>query len=469
MEVNTKPLENIPQNQAGQEAVQKTVAEITDNGAVDQLLAQVTQSLDLAEKSRDTTTTYASGGGLPDLEPANEDETIHGSSLVLKRRSILRRFLLPAAGDSVLDIICKCAMITGIITIITALTLVALNPPETEVIRKDVVVVEVKKPVHLSGHMRLSRTNTLDPAETDDNGDVLPEETANNQTGNQADKPSDTAGATPPEDTTPPKILDQYAEYHAQNSDMVGWVKIDGTKVDYPVVQYTDNDYYLNHNFDKQKSAYGAIFMDYTVPLTSKKQANNMVLYGHNIMGGTYFAKVSDYLPMKVGGIYYYIQHPTVEFDTIYTEGVYKIFAGIFINTEEKHGDVYPYNTKRMFSNKNEFYDFMVNVLDRSVFYTDVDVEYGDQILTLSTCYYPFGESVDTRFAIFARKVREGEDAAVDTSVAYENASPLYFDYYYRMMGGSWAGRNWDLSKVPGVEEYLREHEPNVILAQAEE
>jgi sortase B len=463
MDVNTIPPERA-ENQTPAEAATET----TENTEFDDLdeLEALGESDELGELGAADAGTYeqivAASGILPDLEPSGEEDMRggeYGSSLVLKRRSIIRRFLLPAAGDSPLDIICKCAMIAGIVTIAVALLFVAFDSPQPEIIRKDVVVVTVEEPVHLTGHLRMSHRNTLDSVRTDSAGEIS-EET----NGGQAPQNSDNGAA--PEETEKPEILDQYADYYAQNSDMVGWVKIDGTAIDYPVVQYVDNDYYLDHNFDKQKSSYGAIFMDYTVPLTSRKQANNMVLYGHNIMGGTYFAKVSDYLPMKVGGIYYYIQHPTVEFDTIYAEGVYKIFAGIFINTEEKHGDVYPYNTKRMFSNKAEFYDFMVNIMDRSVFYTDVDVEYGDQILTLSTCYYPFGESVDTRFAIFARKVREGEDTAVDTSVAYENPSPLYFDYYYRMMGGSWNGRNWDLSKVPGAEEYLREHEPNAVLVQ---
>ena len=109
--------------------------------------------------------------------------------------------------------------------------------------------------------------------------------------------------------------------------------------------------------------------------------------------------------------------------------------------------------------------------MDRSLFFTDVDLEYGDELLTLSTCYYPLTkDAADTRFVVFARRVREGESAEVDTSKAVENSNPLYFDTYYKMNGGSWNGRNWDADpdstdtskthlKIKGFEEYYKSHE----------
>ena len=87
--------------------------------------------------------------------------------------------------------------------------------------------------------------------------------------------------------------------------------------------------------------------------------------------------------------------------------------------------------------------------MDRSVLWTDVDLTYGDSILTLSTCYYPFGkENADTRCAVFARKVRPGESPEVDVSKAVVNNSPLKFTYQYQQEGGSWTGRTWDTSKL---------------------
>lgn len=100
--------------------------------------------------------------------------------------------------------------------------------------------------------------------------------------------------------------------------------------------------------------------------------------------------------------------------------------------------------------------DFVGNIMDRSTFYTDVDLEYGDQIITLSTCYYyPMGKDVDCRFALFARKVREGESLEVDASKITVNQSPLFFDTYYkRGLAYPWEGRNWDISLVKDFDKY---------------
>ena len=251
-----------------------------------------------------------------------------------------------------------------------------------------------------------------------------------------------------------PGILDKYVDLYAENNDLVGWIKIDDLPIDYPVVQTTDNEYYLHRNFYGEEMFSGTIFMDYHDPLTAESTPDNIILYGHNMANGSYFAKLTSYLPMRYGSLDFYLTHPTITFDTIYGEGTYKVFAGMYINVDDEDGYAYNYHHKWKFRNELEFMDFMGNIMDRSAFYTTVDVEYGDQILTLSTCYYPLGDSVDSRFVLFARKVREGESAEVDVSGAYINESPLYFDTYYNWTGTSWAGRNWDLSLVKDFDKY---------------
>lgn len=251
-----------------------------------------------------------------------------------------------------------------------------------------------------------------------------------------------------------PGILDKYVDLYAENNDLVGWIKIDDTPIDYPVMQVDDNEYYLHRNFYKEDAFAGSIFVDFHDKLTAEHMPNNTILFGHNMNNGSYFGKLTNYLPMRYGSIDFYLTHPTITFDTIYGEGTYKVFAGIFTNVNEKDGYVYNYHHKWKFRNELEFMDFMGNVMDRSTFYTTVDVEYGDQILTLSTCYWPMGEQIDCRFVLFARKVREGESPEVDVSGAYQNESPLYFDTYYKWYGGSWAGRNWDLSLVKDFDKY---------------
>ena len=260
-----------------------------------------------------------------------------------------------------------------------------------------------------------------------------------------------------------PQILDKFVDLYAENSDVVGWLTVGGGShlISYPVMMNEkDTEYYLYRNFKKEDSKSGSIFCDnHVLPFTD---ANNLVIYGHNMKSGEYFGQLSYYYPYSIHGkesfLEYYKQYPTVQFDTLWEEGTYKIFAGMFINVDAKDGYPYPYYQKRMFTNELEFMDFMGNIMDRSTFYTGVDVEYGDQIITLSTCYYyPFDNTVDSRFAMFARKVREGEDPSVDVSKVVINPDPLFFDTYYKRLGGSWGGRTWDKEYpwlVKGFEEY---------------
>jgi sortase B len=255
-------------------------------------------------------------------------------------------------------------------------------------------------------------------------------------------------------------ILQQWQELHSINNHFVGWLQLGDTIVNYPVVQYLEdyfdgNEFYLYNDFYGRPHYDGTLFVDWHTPITDCRRPDNTVIYGHHINAGTMFAHLVKYYAPR-HGMNAYLENPSIEFATIYDDerGTYKIFAAMFVNTIEEHGAVFNYFQRRFFNNKSEFYDFIVSALDRSVFYTDVDIEFGDEILTLSTCYYPLGGDTD-RFVVIARRVREGEDPTVDTAQAWANPSPLYFDYFYLVRGGQWQGRNWDTSKVKGLDDYL--------------
>ena len=238
---------------------------------------------------------------------------------------------------------------------------------------------------------------------------------------------------------------------------MIGWITIGDTPIDYPVLQGDDNDFYLEHNFDKEYSKMGAIFADEHVKFTENQIPNNAVIYGHNIWNGTYFAKLAKYSPGYYGGGLFVKRQPTFKFDTIWEEGTYKVFAAVIWNTEDKFGVVYPYFTKRMFKNKSDFYDFVENVMDRSEFFTGVDLEYGDQFVTLSTCYYPFGKQVDSRFAVFARKVRQGESAEVDNGKVVENYAKRNDFSFSGSTDWNDRQRSWNPDLVKGYAEWKTE------------
>jgi len=299
----------------------------------------------------------------------------------------------------------------------------------------------------------------------------------NNQLQSMKEETTTSSEATTTEATEPPvttdgynrEVLPQWQKYRDLNEDTIGWIKIGDTYVNYPVLQsleYDDagnlvgnNAFYLDHNFDKVKSNRGAIFADWHVPIDSSAHPGNTIVYGHNMADdkgdGKYFAYVSHYYAQAFG-MNAYKNNPTITFETVYDDQrtTYKIFAGMFVNTLEQHGEVFNYHRVFNFADKGEFYAYVGEIMDRSSFYTDVDLEYGDELLTLSTCYYPFGSEVDSRFALFARRVRPGEDENVDVDAAYVNPNPKYFDYYYKVNGGSWKGRKWDTSKIKGFDEF---------------
>ena len=166
---------------------------------------------------------------------------------------------------------------------------------------------------------------------------------------------------------------------------------------------------------------------------------------------GEFFAYVNHYVPYDASRepLAFYKVHPTVMMAT--PDGgceTYKIFAGMVANTQPEYGEVFNYINKTKFTDVDDFNNFIIDVMDRSWFFTDVDLTYGDELLTLSTCWWPLGRNIETRWVVFARKVREGESEYVDTSKAIRNYQPKLFDYYYDIIGGSWSGSVWDKSKL---------------------
>ena len=226
----------------------------------------------------------------------------------------------------------------------------------------------------------------------------------------------------PPETTTeattttePPPVepdpLEKYLEYYEQNNDFVGWIRIGGLAhsngtpyIDYAVVQTTDNDFYLDKNFEKKKSARGWIYADYKVPITGLHMADNVTLYGHSNKDGSFFRHLLDYKELKNVQKAYIIN-----FDTRWEEAQYVIVSCFLIGIYEEQDNLplFEYFKCREFDTEEEYNYFMENIMLRNYYTSGIECEFGDQFLTLSTCSYEFSNS---RFVVVARKVREGED-----------------------------------------------------------
>lgn len=242
-------------------------------------------------------------------------------------------------------------------------------------------------------------------------------------------------------------MLAEYAAFYAANPDFVGWITVPDTRIDYPVVQTTDNDYYLTHDFYKNEYAYGTPFADYEGPIKNNEIPNNTILYGHNLDNSSGFTQLTHLY--NLSGLK---ESCVIDFNTLYSKNKYKIFSVMLVNTQEKHGEVWNYQNHLYFSNRQEFNDYVGECLDRTMFFTGVDLEYGDELLTLSTCDFSTGLE-DLRCVVVARKVRDNESTVMDTDAIVKNDNVKYFDAYYEGMNiPEWQGRQWDTSIVKGLE-----------------
>lgn len=209
--------------------------------------------------------------------------------------------------------------------------------------------------------------------------------------------------ATPDADTlvyaleTPPPIQQYFNALLEMNSETVGFLNIDELLA-LPVVQRkNDNDYYLNHSFEREESSAGTLFLDGSNLLVPKDQ--NLIIYGHNMKNGTMFHALIGYDELS-----FLRKYPLVHFDTIYESNVYAPFA-VFSAGVEPDSPGY-LNFRRFIFDEDEFDGFIRDLRGLSKFSVPLDVRYGDELLLLVTCEYT---RENGRFVIALRAQREGE------------------------------------------------------------
>ncbi|WKY45830.1 class B sortase [Eubacteriaceae bacterium ES2] len=173
----------------------------------------------------------------------------------------------------------------------------------------------------------------------------------------------------------------------AQNPDTVGWILIDGTPVNYPVMQSSDNDFYLHHNFYKESSIPASIFLDY---LCNSVNTRNYVLYGHYMSDESMFGSLWNYQDQA-----YLEEHPIIQFDTPGNKGDWEIFSVYTVPAD------YEYRQPEFIDN-NDFFQYVSRLKANSAYQINVEPTPNDTILTLSTCIYTFD---DARFVVQARRV----------------------------------------------------------------
>jgi SrtB family sortase len=207
-------------------------------------------------------------------------------------------------------------------------------------------------------------------------------------------------------------MLAEFYKLYDTNQDIRGWISIPQTVINYPVVQTSDNDYYLHNNFNKTADYYGSLFLDYRDNINPQSQ--NLIIYGHNMKDGEMLTSIVNYEKTD-----FYKASPIITFNTIYAHYSWKVFAAFVANADPKDGYVFNYLINN-FSSEDAFNSFIKEVRARSLINTpSVDVAPGDTLLTLSTCYY---SSNDARFVVMARRLRPNESTSVESATRNENA-----------------------------------------------
>lgn len=243
---------------------------------------------------------------------------------------------------------------------------------------------------NMTGHYIEEEAFLEQPADSDAAQNENPDDTTDGQ--EQADA-SD-------EPRQLPDILPEYEEIYAENNDLVGWLQIDGTVINYPVLQSDSEEnsqFYLTHSFAKKKDKNGSLFMDYRNDFVDRD--TNIIIYGHNMKSGAMFGSLKKYLDKG-----YLEKHSKIRFDTIYERGTYEVI-GAFLS-EVSYQDEYAFRYYNFLNanNESEFEAFCVNVMQLDALKKGtLDAKYGDQLLTLSTCNSYTDEG---RMFIIAKRIK---------------------------------------------------------------
>lgn len=192
-------------------------------------------------------------------------------------------------------------------------------------------------------------------------------------------------------------ISEAMAPLYASNSDVVGWLTIENTDINYPVMQTIDDpQYYLTKSFDKKEDSAGSIFMDYRCdPVNS---STNTIIYGHNMKNGTMFGSLKKYLDKS-----YVEQHKSIIFRNLYDEREYEIIMVGLSAVGYSDGDGYKYYDFINADEPADLGEFIDNTASMAVYQGDLSVTKHDRLLTLSTCN---GYTEDGRLFIVAKRVR---------------------------------------------------------------
>lgn len=195
------------------------------------------------------------------------------------------------------------------------------------------------------------------------------------------------------------KRIAQVKKLKEEYKNIVGWIEIKDTHISYPVVQGKDNEFYLTHNYKGDNAERGAIFLDSNYNWNIK--GNNLMIYGHYMINEEMFTDLTKYVEEN-----YYKQHPIIRFTTDKEDTEYDIIAVFRSKVYNKSDDVFKYYNFMNSESEKEYNNFIKNIKQASIYDIEETAEYGDELITLTTCSY---YTEDGRFVVVGRKSCHGD------------------------------------------------------------
>lgn len=192
------------------------------------------------------------------------------------------------------------------------------------------------------------------------------------------------------------QILTEYSKLYEINSELIGWLQIEDTKVSYPVTVTNDNAYYLSHDFFHNKDRHGTIFADSDTNFSEKNY--NIILYGHQMRDGSMFGFLLDYEDST-----YYEEHPIIQFDSRTELCEYQVLAVFKSKIYNEDEDVFKYYQYVNIDKEDVFEEYYYNIMALAMYETGITAKYGDELLTLSTCDYSI---TDGRLVLVAKRIK---------------------------------------------------------------
>lgn len=197
---------------------------------------------------------------------------------------------------------------------------------------------------------------------------------------------------------TVPVMLDDMATYYAQNPEIVGWIQIPDTKLNYPVMHTPDDpEKYLHLSFEETYDMGGVPFLDANCSLDP--ESDNLIIYGHNMNNGTQFRTLMSYTDES-----FWEKHPVIQFSTLYETRTYEVMSCFRDRVYYKYEDVFKFYRFIDAADEAAFNEAYAYYKENSLYDTGVTAEYGDNLITLVTCAY---HTENGRFVVIAKLVDE--------------------------------------------------------------